>query len=1632
MDNTLVLCGGTGAHVGLALLRLHTLGYALGFFDQQEKPFAFPQLFLVDQDAGPGRDRQETAWQLARDLVARHPGAHDWSAAVGNPRGPELLEVTPLPVGPKQNWYMPPFSTLARRFERSPLLPALASGRQRQIDYSKGMMGSPAVGSLLFRLKQYDERGRDRNHDEAFGQLLARHGRIVVAGSGVGGTGASVGPTLAHRLAAPAGNQVMAVMVLNWFQFVEDQSEVDEDRRAKAQLRNRIMRQNANSALQFYGQSLAREVAAVPVGMPEGSLVRRLYTGDLGQPSQECYIHSVAAYCALRHFLTAQAYGPGLYIMGAVESGRLDARTAVPGGTLQDLANQATTLAELLTLWQRVLASRQHGHITPAIHDAVAALAEPAQVADSVGEIVAHYREQLAWLAATVGVTGTPNRDLARESASRSRLGAGHRPLPAAPGAAPAAVASALFDWTARWVREFASASNGLRVAPAEVHGGHWPDIRYDGLGAAAKANGDLTRLPDANLAAVLEAFVDRRHLSSNGWPHPLAAVDYFDHALRHGDPVALRQLELLLCGLTAGVLEARPLGGGEPADSALSLEALASEYRREGQEGLAELGVFLCEGDPRMVGFNAPHTLLCPVPRLDDEDDDIWQRLWNALSGARDGARWTDAVSPQSWGSHDLAVRQVRSWIAVQKRANPGAAPAWTQAFQWYANQAETTFFTGPFVPVYWESGGASRVLRINLPGQPGQDDGGYELPPGTQAIEEAEMLRLVPELTRLADNSGRELFSSFQLRLPEREGAVRAWWDEHLNQLRQAGKLDICTRARDGALLAGLRQAGILYAVTFRDSLVLRDADVKVSTCTPFYQDPVPGSDKLRGERYPDVPLRSDYLDLVRLPEGDDILARVAEGGRFDSPAFRAQRATDPQGRPVVRWSLPLKGRGAAMPVEVRLESDAPATSLHRAHFMVWPSFRTTTGAGWKTYYLYERCSDRRLFCDTLWFEAAGGRLRRRQSDGVELPYPLSFSAGTEPAHTGGPPLALALRRINTNEEHGLYLVHLRPLGPSNLPVALGIDFGTSHSVAAVRTSDGEAPQQVKLLAELDPANAASSLTLHVVEDRAHVSAAAEDAGLLASGSWLPTYREHGEGTLPSELLLCRTLKEAQAEPLERWQPVRDFTIPPMDIARSNLAQHVLTDFKWDTGADYFKGREAQLREHYLGLFLELVTADVIHNHLRGFPERPVDVTFTYPLRSGEAQYRSLGDSLGRLLRRANASSGLRLQLRDGIGRFDESRAARVPTESFGEVCLVADLGGGTLDLFIAPYRASGPKAAPTGKGSADPAAAGPLEVADSVRLGGNLVLRHIAEHPAAYLPRGGGWLSGDARSRETGLRAWMRSRGSCSLFGFEKSDGLTLAEMDLRGFSNPAEAGQARRLLNRYFRLIEEYMARNLVAYLTKHWLPLTPEKHHAKLRLSVQLRGNGWRLWYQPLSYVQITQVVEDDVRQRVGELWPLVDDNPYPPPTGDQFWERAARYAVSDPKPGPVKTVVGRAMSFEDVSSRWFTHTLTDLSVLRKGDFERVPWYSRIPFETGAAPHVELGEITPALILSSAKSDEKFEVSTLEAEQQGWVNRSLQTEGQADEQAGTFRAPVAPLVWEAVFKSPQFWPDGEPR
>ena len=101
MSNTLIGCGGTGAHVALAFIRLHALGELLGFFRNME----LPTFYLVDQDYGDGpHDARPTAWQALDQVLERHPSRVMWGDRPGQRRRPAAIPVSPLPVGRDQNF----------------------------------------------------------------------------------------------------------------------------------------------------------------------------------------------------------------------------------------------------------------------------------------------------------------------------------------------------------------------------------------------------------------------------------------------------------------------------------------------------------------------------------------------------------------------------------------------------------------------------------------------------------------------------------------------------------------------------------------------------------------------------------------------------------------------------------------------------------------------------------------------------------------------------------------------------------------------------------------------------------------------------------------------------------------------------------------------------------------------------------------------------------------------------------------------------------------------------------------------------------------------------------------------------------------------------------------------------------------------------------------------------------------------------------------------------------------------------------------------------------------------------------------------------------------------------------------
>ena len=1637
-NNTLVVCGGTGAHVALALVRLHTLGQPLGFFrDADDRPLAFPTIYLVDQDSGDG-DREATAWQLTRRLVASHPGRHDWLAAIGQPDPPELKIVTPLPVGRDRMWFNPPYDTLGRRFADSPYLDLLTSRAQRDVRFSHGMMGSPAVGSLLFRLKELDTKssGADTNHDGTYHELLTTHGRVAVVGSAVGGTGAAVAPTLAQRFAAD-NDDVMAVMVLNWFRFGHEG--LDETTLEKAQRRDRSMVENANSAFAYYGRSLARRVATVPVGVPDTAIKVRRYTSDTQQPIRESFIHGVAALCCLHHFINPEPCSPGLYQMGAADPTRLGGGNRLPGGagndTVQSLANQAATLADVLDVFARTLSRTPNGRpfrVLPAIYQEAGRLAAPGQIGAALHRLVANYREHLKWMKDVLGAEPQPDLSLTREARSRERL-VTYRLEPTGSGdiADEDAAALALMHWTADWVRDFSRGEGApTLVVPSALtaRGGYWPPlVGHDGLNVAAETPGQLTQVPDHNIQSTVQAFIREENIAQNGWPDSMAAADHFRYAIEHEQRTERRQLEMLLAGVVMGKLTLRDVSAPD-RPPVLSLDRLVDEYRRKRLPELARVAVVHVHHDGDVVlGFNSPHTLLCPTPIANDEKrEGAWGALWQALTGSEQPSDWRTAEIG-AWRPAGLAIRQIRTWIEDERKRRGGTAPPWAQMFAGDSAPVPTTFGRGRTLPVYWGTGAEARPVVIALPTA---SSGDYWPNEQTSSIGEDDLMAQVPTLSSVKTDAG-VTFKMVEFTLPDRKAPTRACWREHLDHLQGSGDI-AAFGARPGDRKLAILAADRRSTAIIENVILLDRDDMMVRDCTPMWQDPVPGSSTPTGRvRYPDYPLRSDYLGLVETADGRRVvdLLKRGEPVRATPPSTNDQPAT-------ATWDLRLAGRSDLLPIRLPIPQvdAADEDRYHRAHWMVWPRFRSKEPRYWRAYYVYEHCTDARLRLGTLWFDPDDNCVCRCRPPKRAGAHPVSFRAGDQREHTGGPPLAFSLENPESRQELGLYVFNLEPLGRRQGDVKVGLDFGTSHTVAAVQ-ADGE-KHMVELAPELGPAGN-DPLVLHVSENWSHV--ADTDEGLKRLGLWLPTYtdapvRKEMEGLLPSELLTIEPLASLSGDDPSQWQPGRDCVIPFMDMQRSDLADYLLADFKWKASSEAFREREPVLREIYLGMAMELVMADIVWRRLRALPAR-VDFTFTYPLRDSSKQVQDYESTLRRVIDSGARSLGGMFQLADGIGIYNESSAARGGTRRFGEVCLVGDLGGGTLDLFI----------------SAEP---GPgvefEEVADSAKLGGNELLRTMAERPDLFLPAG--WAS-KPEDVQTQLRAWMRSKGSALLFGVHTGEAERHAGLAVSGFAQPGAARAARALIERYFRLIVEYMARSLVAYLVRHWYSRVMENHpgdHERLRVLVQLRGNGWRLWPDSTSYAELERKVASDVAARARELWHDRAKDRDAWRGLDDLWrqhglwteaERGGGPAVdmpacspegssdANPKSAPIRRVVGRAQRHEEI--RAYSHALVELDVLTdrslaRNDERRIRWFDRLPVRTGGGgAKVEFHRIEPPFSLShpDAADGARQELDDLEPNLKRDINQAFEDFGVPIEV--DFRAPIAPLVWEHAFKSRRF-------
>lgn len=1532
----LVLCGGSGAHAGLAYVRLHLLGHAVGFF--QGALADLPDIYLIDQDAGDTPDNQ-TAWSALCRLIQDHPLSAIWNSGKGRSK-PIIKTVSPLPVGPAGMLLRS--TTIDSAFPSSDLKQALFSERQRRLNYSAGMLGSPALGASVFHLKYCDKGEDGRNRDAIFEALMNARRPTAVVGSGIGGTGAAVGPTFA--LLAAEQNKVAAIMLHQWFRFPETGQSAEDIARGRA--RNQLMRENASSAMAFYGTKLAGKVASLPIGVPETAIVERKFTGDFQQAKREAYIHVVAAAGIAAHF--EDRLPVGLNSIGASNPARITADFKIAGGPIQLLGDRAAMYQLLLSLVVNIY-RENYSTLTPAIRklpNGVSA-AEIASLLESEANI---YQEQLNWFNSVTGLSvrrALPPLKLANFGERVKRI-----PIPIADNAST--FAANLKTWLAAWAIDLTSDSAPQIERGAAGH--YWPGKVDEGHNRPTVGAGEVDHIPDDSRLAVLRSFIRTDHLSANGWPHRSAAVDFFRYRLEHatphgssavpnnpGDPytLALRQLEMLIIGIMQDVLE---IAHPHQEPGSLSLRQLLQV--NGSQLAVGEWIVRLRSDSSKVLAISSPHTLFAPRPAMDPTDgEEDWKSLWIQLGGAGD---WRTA----DWGTATAySLQKARAWadrLRGEYREG-GAKPAWLAIFK--GGVSTPGAYPGIGIEIYWGSG----RRRVNLPSLKPSE---WNIPPNSHKADRNELFDAVPMLASCEIGGVR--YSRVDLRRTNTDTAVDAWWMQHLVHLSEQGKIAGFRRTAEG-LDIGFSRDGVDYHASSPGAVVLVEREVFVSEIFALTDD--------NGViRYPEVPLRKDFIDLL------GHLQVLLDGVAYDKDEALSTQIgilLKTEG-PDLHWELKLKGRTDV--VHYRTKSKTPHS--YQAHIAIWPRFRAEN---WRAYYAHDFFDNLYCYATMVWGDQNGyhsvDSSRRRQNE--NQPFPIRFEEHSLQkaigVHQGAAPLAISIVRKLEDDivELGMLLPRYCNIKSSG-GIQLSIDFGTSNSTLAYL----EAGSRQAKIVERRPAERlpAGDLDQHETLFPIRNTKLLEREPHKWLSRWFPANASGPQSTFNSELLFKDDSVNAALR-RATLVPMTDYTIASSSLNRdaTELVNRLAVDFKWSDTAISEEDAK-RLQAAYLSLLLEQAVALICLE--REAKPTSIALTFLHPLRATDLLSR-FQPLVKDVVKAFEASTGIKATTAPFV---DESRAARIVEGTQDALQIVADLGGGTLDLFL----------------SADLPAIQIPALATSIRAGGNLLIQRLTR---IGLPDSFGR---DHKTAELTLRRWLRAKSMRDLV----LPGTVVKRLDeegsnksVEGFRDDQQSEPVKAAISDYYHFLCRFIGRSVAAYVKHHAEPLhaASSTTRSAIRFSLQLRGNGWRGWYVCSNDAEVAaavqRVVAAEVKERLleAELLPLAWD----PAKFDSLSAKTypSTNAIQSPKQA----------GGEDFSG------MLGIDLSERGTHQARPWHTLTPF-AGNQKLLARGAVLPQIELARRQINEITGVAL-----QQLNNKLLSTSVDEGKVSGTICADV----WESL-------------
>ncbi|MHB8876049.1 MAG: hypothetical protein ACYC8T_20355, partial [Myxococcaceae bacterium] len=1118
---------------------------------------------------------------------------------------------------------------------------------QKAVEYTKGYWGQAPVGAAFFDAVLRE--GQSQLGTATSAILQDANARIVVAGSTVGGTGAGCLPRLVEHLAEKNPNaRIMTALFLQWFKLTDENESA-----GVAAERNAQMQMRQHTGLLYSQAKLARCSTTVLYASP--APVNRPWAGDTQQNVHDDLTVPLYAAAGASDFLHGtNAIGNGIY------------------GIPCPMAEGGGHLAGEVTLF-----GGRDGTGAPLRLDTL--IAQNLELCRRLAWVVRYFEEPPSTKGVLFpGVLGVGALDAIRRERSDAEARDLVRRL------------SSLLD--AKWdalVRIARSDSRVFRGAPpaatwrAQVVGG-LADGGIDGLRSWLSAG--TSTLKDRSAASLTKLVLQgitspeappARQSSARLLPeqvgglaqvfYPRSNVGAPDILAEHISSLidlgkvspesvpATATLEFMLEQLFDGHIGAIPpiaVGPWNDRWRTLLLGICAGIFKLEpAPEDLGSVKVacplpqyVIRDANGRIIGATSRRVLL--VPAVEARWDSLGKHpaLLEGGDAARAVASWFDLL-------HAVTESGPRpAWLEYQRRT-------WIQDLRVAAMPDDRHgLVTERMVKV--DCGGVERA--IPLPTTKRRTDADLHTLLASFSIDVVPTTHLKPHLQTQLDAC-----ASYTPFTPEAGPAPhKVVWADLNPDLAKELRFGVVLSTGPGADGRSMVTASALKLPGIADIDVLAGREAVLLAQV----DPL-GDGKIR---LPDFPVQLRYAGLI-------------DRTNWSPPGAATQG--------LVPYSVKLHGRPSVENVRVQVRASVRATVL------VWPRFRTRATPGQAPFRAYFALADSPVTEHRACFVGS--------SQGAEaLDWSAAFLSDVKPRPlyeidsgnaSGGVPEMMALISPSAKEGGGLFAVGLEvPLAPQGKET-WGIDFGTSSTVVAAY-ADGSAAFVLKPDAALDQT----------------VVIAMGDPKSLREGAWFPTWDGKAprqtvpRPLFPSQLVYigADTSRPSTAK-IGELRYGSDIIIDRPELQKENTRppERVIGDLKWsDTGGP----AQQQRRCDYLIHLLELCFAlrQRAHDDKAGLKvglPSEIQAVFTLPL-----QMRGPPEAAALALER-DVRISCEIVSRLVGSKFQpsflwESHAGAPEPRPPGQVFAVADLGGGSLDLW----------------GDYDGA-----EFADSYRFGGHDVL-------------------------------------------------------------------------------------------------------------------------------------------------------------------------------------------------------------------------------------------------------------------------------------------------------------------